>query len=146
MTAPPIEFLEYADIRDYLLPLVDDPANRKIVFNPGPATNQMLQKLSPQAIVFISIGGGAGLTTEQMFDRPFIGIRVVGRQNDYDGAEELANVIDLSLLKRDTSGMVGSTYTLYITRTGGRPQVVEYDVANRYHFSCTYIAEAATGR
>jgi hypothetical protein len=116
------------------------------ILRPGPTTNAQIQKIGPQSLVLLSVGSGSGLTTEGSFDRPFIEARCVGKQNDFEGAEFLAKAVDRLLLDVGSPMTLGSTYTLYITRTGGGPQLAEYDTANRYHFACSYIAEAETGR
>ena len=111
------------------------------LFAPGPTSAAALTKKSPQAIVWIAIQSGAGLTTEQLFDRPFVTIRSVGRQLDYDGAEKLAYDVDNALLALGGNATVGAAKVLYFTRTGGGPSLYNYDDADRYAFTCTYIAE-----
>lgn len=115
------------------------------VFNPGPATSPSLAKLSSGSTVFLTLGNGAGLSTEQLFDRPFIAVRAIGPQNDYNKAEKLAYDIDRLLLKVGSNTTIGSAKVLYITRTGGSPQLIDFDSANRHHFLTTYITEAQTG-
>jgi hypothetical protein len=114
-------------------------------FSPGPASDPGELKTSPDAIVFLTVGGGAGLTKEQTFDRPFISAHVVGPQRDYAAGERLALDVDRALLWLDSSDDVGGSWTLGITRTGGRPALLLKDPAERYHFTASYIAEAETG-
>lgn len=113
--------------------------------DPGPWSIAILQKKYPQSFIFCTVGGGAGLTTEELFDRVFISIHAYGNQFDYAGAEKLAQDIDKILLGVDRVQTVGTTRTLYIVRTGAGPDLTDYDDANRYRFSCTYLAESATG-
>src|SRR5690242_13882442 len=109
-------------------------------FHPGPPTVQALYKKSPNGIVFLTVGNGIGLTTEDTYDRPFIVVRVLGRQNDYDYAETLSQDLDALFLAVQNQDL-GSTRTLYVTRNAP-PQLVDFDSADRYHFQTTYIAEA----
>lgn len=111
-------------------------------FHPGPSTIHQLWNKSPNSMVFLTLGNGAGLAKEGVFERPFIVARVIGLQMDFDGAEALAYDVDDVLLGVDGNTMVGTALTLYITRTAGSPQLVDFDAANRYHFQTTYIAEA----
>lgn len=116
-----------------------------VTYAPGPAASTVQQKRTPGRLVFIAIGNGAGLTAEQLFDQPFITIRAYGKQNNYDDAEALAYAIDRALLSVNSNALVGTAKTLYITRTGGPPVLLEFDVADRYAFQCTYITETQTG-
>lgn len=112
----------------------------------GPFTLAQLQDLSPGPIVFATVGNGGGLTNEQAFDQPFITIRSIGPQGDYVAAERLAQDIDrLFLSTFGGNGTLGTTRVLYVTRSGGGPQLIDYDSSNRYHFQTTYIARAETG-
>lgn len=115
-------------------------------FDHGPETNALRQKQkTPQALVVLAVGNGAGMTTERLFDQVFINVSIWGKQGSYESAEALALAVDKALLSVESPAMVGSTRVLYITRSGGRPQLVEFDASDRYHFTCTYIAEASTG-
>lgn len=109
-------------------------------FNPGPPTIKVLQNISPNSIVFLTVGNGIGLAKEGLYDRPFIVARVLGTQRDYGMAETLAHDIDAIFNAVETK-MVGNTRTLYITRNAP-PQLVDYDAADRYHFQTSYIAES----
>lgn len=110
-------------------------------FHPGPSTIHSLWNKSPNAMVFLTLGNGAGLAKEGVFERPFIVARVIGPQNDFAAAEALAYDVDNILNAVDTNTLVGEALTLYITRTAGSPQLVDFDAANRYHYQTTYIAE-----
>lgn len=115
------------------------------LFDPGPATNPTLLQQSPGQIVFLTVGNGPGLDTEEIFDRVFILVHAVGAQYDYAGAEKLADDLDRILLAADHNTTIGTAKALYINRVGGRPDLNDYDVANRYHFQCSYIAEVQSG-
>ena len=111
----------------------------------GPFTIESLQHLSPGAMVFATVGNGAGMVVEQTYDQVFITVRVIGPQNNYDAAERLAYDVDGLFLALNSPGMIGETRVLYVVRTGGAPQLVDLDASDRYHFQTTYITPAATG-
>lgn len=113
------------------------------LFNPGPPTAESLLNNWPSTVLFLTVGNGVGMTTEQMFDQVFITTLVIGLQNDYDGAEALAYDVDNLLLSVGSNTKVGTAQALYISRTGGPPQLVDFDSGQRYHFQNTYITEAA---
>jgi len=115
------------------------------LINVGPSTIASLQKLSAGPIVFLTVGNGIGPTTELLYDQVFLTVRVIGMQNDYDYTEKLAYDIDTLFLRVDSNADIGSTRVLYITRTGGAPQLIDFDSSNRYHFQNTYITENKTG-
>jgi hypothetical protein len=107
--------------------------------DPGPPALPAALKVTPNSLVIVTVGNGIGLTTEGLLDRPFITVRVVGPQGDYDGAETLAQDID-GLMLAVANSMVGTTRALYVTRNAP-PQLVDLDASNRYHFQTTYITE-----
>lgn len=109
--------------------------------SPGPASDLLAQKLTPNELVFITVGGGSPQTNEGLFDRPLIEIRVIGKQANYHSAEDLAHYIDNGLLAIDSMGLIGSARVMPIARSGGAPILLMRDDANRYHFTCSYIAE-----
>lgn len=109
-------------------------------FDPGPPAIEAVWKLSPNAIVVLTVGNGIGMKTEGLYDQPFIVVRVIGPQgNDYDTAETLAQDID-RLFNAVENGALGTTRTLYVTRNAP-PQLVDLDTSDRYHFQTTYITE-----
>ena len=109
-------------------------------FNPGPPTAQIIMKTTPDALVVLTVGNGIGRDHDGAFDSPFLVVRVVGPQGDYDAAETLALDLDKML---DVGGntLIGSARALYITRTGGQPQLIDLDDGDRYHFQTTYIVK-----
>jgi hypothetical protein len=121
------------------------------LINPGPVTDAALQNLSPGPIVFATVGNGAGLTLEQTYDQVFITIRAIGPQGDFEAAERLALDIDRLFLAINSNTDFGKTEdragtrVLYVTRSGGGPQLIDYDRSDRYHFQTTYVARSATG-
>lgn len=121
-----------------------DPESPEMpLLDPGPPTLAKAQKMSPHSMVILTVGNGAGLTTESLFDQVFITARVIGPQNDYASAEQLTRDLDGTFLAFPGSGpaMMGMTHVLYVTRPAA-PQLVDQDANDRYHFQTTYLAEA----
>lgn len=138
--------MKYTDVKDFLAAQLTLKGYEDLpVFDPGPSSDTRLLKLSPSSIVFLTLGDGRGFDTEQLYDQPFIRTRVVGPQNDYDTTEQLAADVDSSLCSVVGNTMVGSALTRFINRAGGAPSLLLRDVAERYHFTCTYITATATG-
>jgi hypothetical protein len=122
-----------------------DPALRtkpRLVHGPY---SERVAKQSPGALVVVSVGGGAGLTLEHLYDQRFITIRAVGLPNQYDQAERLAYDLDGLLVGVNSPAVIGQTRVLYVARTGGAPELIDYDEADRYHFQATYLTPAMTG-
>lgn len=143
--------MKYDDLKDFLTAELESlgygsPGTQPMpMFDPGPSSDLRLQKLTPRAIVFLSIGDGRGFETEQLFDQPFIRVRTIGTTNDFPSAESLAMDVDKSLCSVVSNMMVGTVLTRFINRAGGGPSLLTRDAGERYHFSCTYITATATG-
>jgi len=129
-------------LQSYLTSLGYDPLP---TFNPGPGEDANAVDVSPGRLVLLSKLPGAGLSVEYAFDRPAFQVRVAGKQGDYDDGEKLAEDCDTGLLKVDHSQYLEDVWVTSIVRAGGNPALLLIDDADRYHFTCTYIAEAATG-
>lgn len=126
-------------------PDISEPVRTMPPMLPGPITSELMQKRSPQAVLMIQVGNGVGLTTEGLYDKPFITVRTIGPQTKYADAERLAFDVDLILVPVSPPPgpfSMGGARVLYVTRTGGAPQLVDFDTADRYHFQATYITEA----
>lgn len=143
--------LRFGDVQTYVndalvaLGTYGDPSDPMFpVIDPGPATDQLM-KISPNRLIFLTVGGGAGFTTEQLYDRPFIAARVLGITKNYLDAETLALDVDKILTGVVKNTLVGTAKVLYINRTGGAPALYSYDASERYNFTCSYISEAKTG-
>lgn len=142
--------MRYQDVADYVkagLKVKGYGLNTKPMplLDPGPGNDIVMQKLSPVAMVFLTLGDGQGFTTELLYDKPFIRVRAVGPINSYAGGEELAYDVDNVLCATDHNTKVGSALALYITRAGGAPVLLQQDTGLRYHFTCTYITETVSG-
>ena len=141
--------MKFADLKEFVstqLVVLDRVFYAKLpTITYGPSSDQNMQKLSPGPMIFMTIGGGAGLETEQLFDKPFITTRVVSEQGDYEGGEKMAADLDTIFLKVCGNAKVGNAKVLYITRTGGAPMLLEKDSGDRYHFTGSYIVNTQTG-
>lgn len=136
--------MRYSDIQTFVaegLAAKGYSGSQMPLFDPGPFTIARLQNKTPGSMVFLVVGNGLGLAMEGILDRPFVVVRVLGPQNDYDSAERLAYDVDDVLLSVGGNTLVGTAKTLFITRTGGSPQLVDFDPGDRYHFQQTYITE-----
>lgn len=138
--------LKYADVQAFVQAGLEakgygsTPTLPMPMLDPGPALASRVA-LSPGPILFLTLGNGIGLTTEALYDRRFLVVRVVGAQRDYDFTEALAGDVDDLLLEQGGVVTMGSARLLYCTRNGS-PQLVDYDASDRYHYQATYIVEA----
>lgn len=137
--------IKYSDVKSFVQAGLADMGYPDMVIEPGPITDVVLAKRNPGEMIFLQVGSGAGLETEQLFDRPFIVTRVIGKQHDYNSAEQLALDLDTLFLRVNSNATIGTAKVLYIVRTGARPENVDWDTGDRYHFQCTYITSAQTG-
>jgi Bacteriophage minor capsid protein len=138
--------LAYVDVETYVsVQLTTLGYSRLPVFTPGPATDLNVQDLSPNEIVIITVGGGAGMDSELLFDRPGVQIRTIGRQDDYNSAEALAQAVDKTMgdmgIYASATRTINGKRVLSIVRTGGAPSLLLKDDGDRYHFTCNYIWE-----
>lgn len=126
-----------------LNPDVDEVVRTMPVIDAGPWAVRTRWKVTPQGLLFLTLGNGLGPAKEGVFDRPFITVRAIGKQDNFEYAETLAYDVDDILFSLDHNHVwPAGGRTLSVTRTGGAPQLVDYDESNRYHFQATYIAEA----
>lgn len=138
--------MRFADLKTFITPKLAARGYSPLpTISPGPSTDVRLLKLTPNALVFMSLGDGRGFDTEQLFDQPFIRVRVIGTLNNYDYAEQLAYDIDADLCSVVGNAMVGNALARFINRAGGAPSLLLRDAGERYHFTCTYITATATG-
>jgi hypothetical protein len=109
---------DYPDVRVHPGPNIPDIPNRFVVWTPY---------------------GGPGLEVDGVFDARSWQFRAVGKQNNYDSAEEVAIALDLALIAHQ-SGKIGDVWVPSIQRVGGAPAALVLDNADRTHFVCSYIA------
>lgn len=145
--------LKFSDVKTYVEPrlqakgysasnpFVDKVDRTMPLIDPGPFTISRLTEKSPGPMLFLVVGNGMGPTTETLYDRPFITVRVLGKQGDYEYAENLAYDVDDILMSAVNGETLGTAHTLYVTRTGAPPQLVTLDKGDRYHYQTTYITE-----
>lgn len=138
--------MRYSILRDYLMAfLLGREWDPMPTFVPGPGTDDNALDVSPDRLVMLTFGSGAGLSTEQAFDRPIVQIRAAGNQSDYDDGERLAYDLDRGMVAVDSSRSIGGVWVASFNRTGGNPQLLLWDDADRANFTCTYIMESETG-
>lgn len=135
--------LTYADVQGYIAGYLTSLGtyNPLPFFDPGPDADLVLQDQSPNYMVMIVVGGGAGLDVEEVFDRALVHIRTIGNQEDYTGAEKLAQDVDRGMNAIASSQSINNKWTLSIVRSGGAPSLLLRDDGDRYHFTCNYIWE-----
>lgn len=132
--------LSYADVVELLEDQLEPPLP---YFDPGPGADTGVQDLTPDTMCIITLSGGPGLDSEELFDQVGVQIRAIGPQQDYASAEALAQAIDKALVSIDTSQAINGKHTLSIIRSGGAPSLLLIDDGDRYHFTCNYIWEVA---
>jgi hypothetical protein len=134
--------LQFVDIETFLqAQLTVLGYNPLPVFDPGPGYNLDAQDASPDQMVLVSIGAGAGFSTEQVFDQPMVQLRAIGKQSDYTDAEKLAQDCDKIMSGVAQSQFINGKWVTAINRVGGGPSLLIKDDGDRYHFTCNYIVE-----
>lgn len=136
--------LTYRDLAAWTAEKLREMSWDNALIDHGPPSDDRLV-LSPNAIAFLTVGGGAGLDIETAYDRPFISTYVVGPQDEYDTAEALAIAIDTIYCRVTVPTLIGAARVTNIQRSGGRPTLFQQDTANRYHFTCSYIVSSTSG-
>lgn len=134
--------LTYSDVKTYLTDGLTGLAFKPMpFFDPGPGTDPVVQDLVPGSMVILTVGGGPGLASEEVFDRTIVQVRTIGPQQDYEAAETLAQTIDGLMVALDHSQFVNNKWTLSVVRSGGSPALLTIDDGDRYHFTCNYVWE-----
>lgn len=121
---------------------LDSGPKRMPLISSGPAADLSRLRKSPQSIVFLTMGGGPGFSTEQLFDRVNVGARCVGPQGNEEAARQLAADVDSIMTSVVSNKVIGGSLVLWINRALGQPSLLIRDSAERYHFTCTYQMEA----
>jgi Bacteriophage minor capsid protein len=134
--------LGYKDVQGYLeIALTNLDYDPLPLFDPGPGSDLVTQDQTPNTMVIISLTGGPGMDSEEVFDQASIQVRTIGPQQDYDGAEKLAQDIDRALVALDHSQSINGKWVLSVIRTGGAPALLLQDDGDRFHFTCNYVWE-----
>lgn len=123
----------FDQVKAWARPILDDADYDKVKQFPGPKLPDI-----PQAYIMWSRYGGPGLDDTDFMDDISWQARVVGRQNKYNEAETIADLIDVALLSIHSSH-IGGVWVTRVQRVGGAPTVLEVDDADRTHFVCSYI-------
>jgi hypothetical protein len=97
----------------------------------------------PEDFFVVSLQGGISTSLEGMSDTPGFQIRAIGRQNDYESAELLAQALDIWIMSA-TMVDIGATRVHCFMRTGGAPDPDPPDNGDRTHFVCNYLARCAS--
>lgn len=138
--------LRISDVETYLKSFLTGIGYNPLpVFSAGPGANDDALDESPDRLVLLSFGSGAGMSNEYVFDNPALQVRTAGKQMDYNDAEQLAFDVDKGLLKYDHSMFMGTVWITSIQRAGGNPALLLKDNGDRYNFTCTYIVGAQAG-
>lgn len=138
--------IPFATLRDYTadrLPaegILDVPP-----FDVGPYDPDNAQRW-PGRMVIMSPWTGGPMTTEKMFDNQGWMIDVLGEQNNFDDAYDIAVAIDKIWNRVDSTQDVNGVQVNSINRAGGGPNLISFEPASsRYHFNCPYIVQSASG-
>ena len=96
---------------------------------------------SPDRLVVITGSGGPGYTTEEAAtDAAIFQARVRGPAEDWDEAERAATELDLLILRARFPVQVDGTWIVQVTRTGGGPDPLPYDMTDqRGEFVNNYV-------
>lgn len=114
----------------------------KVTIDQGPDTDEDLEQLAVDRMLFLMVGSGPGLSYDGMCDRVTIRARWIGPQGNYDAAEAFALLGSNALL---TATEIDGVRVNYVDLQGGRPSLLKRDSASRYHFTCSYVTETASG-
>lgn len=123
----------FKQMKGFTRGVLDAHGMRDVQIHPGPELPDV-----PDRYVVWTPYGGPGLELEGVLDARSWQARVVGRQMDYDSAEEVAIVLDEALISHHSS-RVGGLWVPEIQRVGGAPTALLTDDADRTHFVCSYI-------
>lgn len=136
--------IDYDNMKNYVSAGLTTLGYTKLpAFSEGPASDGQVQKISPQSIVFLTVGGGATDSTEGLFNQPFVSVRCAGPQGNPAQARQLMQDVDRILTSISGNTDVDGVLVLRCSRSGGLPILIMLDNANRSHWTCSYIVEAA---
>lgn len=125
---------KFSQMKAWLKQVLDGTPFSEFTVEPGP----MLAD-TPGPYVLATLYGGPGEDVDGAMDDVSWQIRVVGPQNDYETAEDAAEMIDLAMLGHHSSHIAG-VWVSGIRRVGGAPAPLMRDEAERTHFVCSYVA------
>lgn len=124
----------YAAIKAWTREILDNAGLSDVNIYPGPALPDQ-----PKRYVVWTSYPGAGLEGgEHAIDNRSWQFRAVGRTDDYESTEEIANALDIALISHFTSTVHGER-VIEVSRVGGAPSPLIVDDADRTHMVCSYI-------
>jgi hypothetical protein len=104
---------------------------------PGPYVPDM-----PDRIAVVTTIPGPGDSMQGIADTPGFQLLIRGLQDPTDvdaSAEEAALAADRLIRFAPPPALVGDTWLLPVTRSGGRPAPIPQDDGDRITFTCTYL-------
>lgn len=107
-----------------------------VLIYPGPD----LPDVPDRHVIWTRYGGPGYEGGEHALDNVSWQARCVGFQDNYNSAEEIADLIDLALTNL-RSQHVGGVWVTQVQRVGGAPAPLVKDDAERTHFVCSYNIE-----
>lgn len=125
-------------IKDNLPEVWDD---KNVGYYPGPDDPGQPVDL----MVVASIDGGLGLQLDGVLDNVSWQIKVMGNQNIYADAEQLAEDIDKVFMSFSPGQTVAGLRIITIYRVGGPPSHFIVDSAERTQFVCSYYFDVESG-
>lgn len=138
---PPMRFSTPL-LLDWLRPQVTSTGAAVLAGDPPPS--------KPHRVICIAMQPGAGLTHEQLFDRPAFQITCRGAENNYADAEAIALYVDEVLLNQEENFWIGDedaeegVWCNMVDHLGGGPrQMTRPDSQARYLFTCNYVVQVS---
>lgn len=133
---------KYVEAKALVRILLDAKGFTKTKIVPGPQLPE-----NPDDCVVLTRYGGPGLDADGALDNVSWQVRVIGKQNNYESAEEIADTIDdgflnhfSSYVQSDPDDASTKRWVPSIERVGGAPSPLLVDDADRTHFICSYNA------
>lgn len=123
----------FEQMKAWTRPVLDRNNFRNTSIDPGPELPD-----TPDDSVIWTRYGGPGEDADGALDEISWQARCIGKQNDYNSAESLADAIDLNMISHFSS-KVGDLWVSQIRRAGGAPASLLTDNAERTHFVCSYV-------
>jgi hypothetical protein len=106
---------------------------------PGDLGPQPMQDM-PDRLMMVTLLPGAGLTMDDMFDRPSFQVAIRGDQFAEQTPEADMRKLDYELIKGlQYPHALWGDYVVTCSRTGGGPSPIQsYDKGRRVTYTCTY--------
>lgn len=125
--------MKYADVKALAKSILGEEYKGTIY--PGPYEADI-----PGEHIIATGYGGPGEDTDGTMDNVSWQFRVIGKQNNYESAEDVAQRLDKGFLSWHSARMSeGGPWLAGIQRSGGAPAPLLRDDSDRTHFVCSYI-------